>query len=224
MIRKLRKVNWAYALGEVFLIVVGVNLALFFNNLNENRKIKKIEIETLHEIKEGLKADLEDIKSNIEGFSMRTKSFGRLIKHLDNKIPVDDSLRAALTWLSGSTMFIANRTPYETLKSRGFNLISNDSLRTAIMKYYDVSQDWIVMNEGQYLDHYMNHIKPILIKHFAFEKGMMPYDFKALSNNREVIQNLRWANSTNYFQLKLYKEIEIEAQALIQQIDTELGS
>ncbi|MDX1942697.1 MAG: hypothetical protein SFU99_19180 [Saprospiraceae bacterium] len=223
MIRKLSKIDWRYALGEVFLIFLGINLALWFNNLNENRKTRSQEIETLKEIKLGLQADLIDIVTNIEGFENRTKSYDLLIKYLINKKPMDDSLRMYLPFLSGSTMFVTNRTPYETLKSHGFWLISNDSLRAAIMKYYDVSQDWMLINEDGYLQHYTMNIKPILVKHFEFRKGLLPFDFDALCQDREVLQNLLWANSLNYLQLNLYKDIRTEANTLIQKIDKELA-
>ncbi len=90
------------------------------------------------------------------------------------------------------------------------------------MHYYDVSQDWVVMNETEYLRNYFTEIKPILIKYFAFEKKFVPYDMEVLWNNREVVQHLRWANSNNYFQLSLYKDIEKEANDLIRRIETEL--
>lgn len=51
-----------YAFGEIILVVIGILIALQINNWNENRKIKKAEIEILQNLKTELKFNLEALK------------------------------------------------------------------------------------------------------------------------------------------------------------------
>ena len=62
---KLPKFNWKYIIGEVSLIFIGISLAIWFNNWNENQKLKRVEVQILQEIKNGLQADLKDLQINM---------------------------------------------------------------------------------------------------------------------------------------------------------------
>ncbi len=53
-----------YAIGEIFLVVIGILIALQINTWNENRKRKVEEIKLLKEMKEALIKDQKDIFSN----------------------------------------------------------------------------------------------------------------------------------------------------------------
>ena len=46
-----------YALGEIFLVVIGILIALQVNNWNENRKSKSIEKVILMQLKKSLERD-----------------------------------------------------------------------------------------------------------------------------------------------------------------------
>jgi hypothetical protein len=46
-----------YAIGEIFLVVIGILIALSINNFNENRKLIKVEIQLLENLITSLKKD-----------------------------------------------------------------------------------------------------------------------------------------------------------------------
>ena len=50
-----------YAIGENFLVVIGILIALQINNWNEEKKTKVVEIEILTQFKEDLNDDIESI-------------------------------------------------------------------------------------------------------------------------------------------------------------------
>jgi len=70
-LRKLRRINLQsskylkYALGEIFLVVIGILIALSINNWNETRKNHKQETILLENLIKQLKTDVTDLNNNI---------------------------------------------------------------------------------------------------------------------------------------------------------------
>lgn len=58
---KLGAVNWKYIAGEVLLIFIGINLAIWFNNWNTGREISEKKKTALHKIQEEIRNNLEDL-------------------------------------------------------------------------------------------------------------------------------------------------------------------
>lgn len=57
--RIIRATNWKYAVGEVFLIVVGITLALMATSWYENWQERRYESLVLGQLKVALESDLE---------------------------------------------------------------------------------------------------------------------------------------------------------------------
>ncbi len=57
--RILAAANWKYAVGEVFLIVVAITLALMANSWYENSQERRYEVLVLQQIRDALESDLE---------------------------------------------------------------------------------------------------------------------------------------------------------------------
>ena len=52
LFKKAKNLNWRYIIGEILLIFIGINLAIWFNNWNESKKVvrgKRIAIERVTE-------------------------------------------------------------------------------------------------------------------------------------------------------------------------------
>ena len=62
---------------------------------------------------------------------------------LINKRPYNDSLDIHFGNIQYNTQFTLNTGGYENLKSRGFEIISNDSIRKSIINVYDRWFDFI---------------------------------------------------------------------------------
>lgn len=218
-----QSINWKYALGEIFLLFVGINLAIGFNNWNENRAKVKIEWETLKELKEGIQKDRKDIETNIVGHKGRQQLYRYLTDHVDHQRPVSDTLLAVLPYLMGTTTFVTNTAPYEMLKSRGLEIISNDSIRLKLLTYYDISQEWIVDNEVLHREHFKNYIKPFALKYIRFQKGSYYFaDYEAMLADKSISPMFYWAMRTDSYILQLYKNALQETETLNQLLETEI--
>jgi hypothetical protein len=128
-----------YALGEILLVVVGILIALWINNWNEERKENEFETKMLNELYKTLEADEKYITEHLLGYRNQTtinavKYFKDLLMETNRD---KDSLRYYFDWLSYGLTFQLNSGPYESLKSIGLEKISNDSLRNEIVYFYD---------------------------------------------------------------------------------------
>lgn len=126
-----------YAIGEIFLVVIGILLALQINNWNENRKERKLETSILNEILVNLEKDVANLNSKTELNEFFINNNKVILNHLKNKTPITDSLRQYYASLYGRGNFQPITVAYDNLKSNGINIIKNDSLRLAISELYD---------------------------------------------------------------------------------------
>ncbi len=61
---KIKKFNWKYIFGEIFLLFVGINLAIWFNDWNASKTIQKNKEIALEKIEEEIKANLDQLVEN----------------------------------------------------------------------------------------------------------------------------------------------------------------
>ena len=128
-----------YALGEIFLVVIGILIALQVNNWNEDRKNRRYEVMALAEIRKAIIADLEFFENHYLKYRIKQKKeadvfFDKIIMNEDFDV---DSINHHFVWLKYGSTFQYNRGPYEAIKSAGIDRISNDSLRNKITYMYD---------------------------------------------------------------------------------------
>ncbi|MCB0541656.1 MAG: hypothetical protein KDE33_29385, partial [Bacteroidetes bacterium] len=70
-----------YALGEIILVVIGILIALQFNNWNENRKNDKIEENYLISLKDEFEFNKQNLTTTVN-LNDRNANFGlRILKH-----------------------------------------------------------------------------------------------------------------------------------------------
>ena len=125
-----------YAIGEIVLVVIGILIALSINNWNENRKEKQLEKALLLELRENLQSDISHHKHQIITQNEHIEHIKGLIKHLNSKLPFNDSLNFIRVVYFEN--YQVNRSAYETLKNRGFEKLSSKELKTELSKYYDL--------------------------------------------------------------------------------------
>ncbi|NRB46247.1 MAG: hypothetical protein HRU41_01145 [Saprospiraceae bacterium] len=220
----LQRVNWTYALGEVFLIFIGISLAISFSNWNERRAAKVVEMETLKELKGGLEKDLADIKVNIQGHSSRLWGYKWLLENIESGNAEQDSLEKVIPIFIGTTVFVTNTAPYEMLKSRGLEIISNDSIRLQLLTYYDITQEWIVDNEQRHIEHHRDYIKPFLLKYMQYRAGKYVVDEPSvLLGDESVAPILQWARINDNYILTLYKNAQSDVEKLIILLQQEIN-
>jgi len=194
-----------YAIGEIVLVVIGILIALSINNWNEHRKEHNIEISILNELLSDLNSDLKSLDEDI-GLNIRAIKSNEFIQDvlLNNK-GYHDSLDFHFGNIQYNAQFTVNSAGYENLKSRGFDIISNDTLRKAIIELHDRWYDYLftvgnrnnIVNVDQFIPEYKKYFTNFSN---VFKKNIVsftPVNFEGLKGNTEFLQLLSYQKFIN---------------------------
>ena len=118
-----------YAIGEIFLVVVGILIALQVNTWNEDRKARAFERVMLQEIRENVRVNLERFRS-LER-RLQTSDAGIHLFLEESAKPEPDRERLA------HYFFTFNRGAYDSLKTGGLDRLSNRDLRSELIDHFD---------------------------------------------------------------------------------------
>jgi hypothetical protein len=145
LIAEKRLVNYlAYAIGEILLVVIGILLALQFNNKNQEQENTKKERGYLISIVEDIefqKSILKDMKRHSLELIEVAKSIIKDYNTEQSFLKID-SLNSKLNFLIETYIFPnTNNTDSELVSSGQLNLISDKSLSIDIINYYLNSQE-----------------------------------------------------------------------------------
>ena len=140
---RLQKLNWPYAVGELFIVVAGVLIALAVDQWNSNRLDRVEEVEIIGHLISDLQADLESILSGQTSLSEKETSLLRIYSILESpdERPKDMAgfledvvVAARYGWGQAG----ARHTTFDELLGSGtLGLIRNSTIRIKIVEYYD---------------------------------------------------------------------------------------
>ena len=127
-----------YAIGEIFLIVIGIMIALQLNNWNEERKIDEREKKLLRELVANLRTNEQVLLDNISVETKRIEVIDKLFALIHDFQPTD-SLDAYFSNVMYREQFSISRSSFDNLKSIGLDIIKNDSLKLKITHLFEVT-------------------------------------------------------------------------------------
>lgn len=159
-----------YAIGEIILVVIGILIALQINTWNEKRLQRKKERAVLTEMQ-------DDLQKNIQEFKVAIANENRIIQNINDiiaEIKKDNSnfarIGEKLVSTSWSEEISYASTSYKQLNTLGAELISNDSLRRAIVALYDVEYPKIKERVKAYSSNHFNSlVTPIIIEYLRID-------------------------------------------------------
>ena len=224
-----------YAFGEILLIVIGILIAVQLNNLNENRKIRNYEVHILKDLITGIEGDIGSINYNIERHSEAIKSCEILLEVFNKNIGYDDSLSHHFAAIHYYTQFMSNIGPYESLKSKGSETISNKELRFKIINLYekwypiiqkndiDLTNDILQIKRNFNQSHFdkfkLFQVSP---EAFVYRGEMIPNNISQLQNNAEYKYFLNSLLASHTVVVSSYKYIKKEAENVIDKSSIEI--
>jgi len=214
-----------YALGEIVLVVIGILIALQLNELKDQRIENEQERRILTEMLSNLRLDSIDMSGNIDRNMKIFRGSEAVLRQLEEQIAWKDTMAEHYGSLFGGSLVAPILSSYENLKSIGFDLIKNDSLRAMIHKLYAQQYPFVTRIEQEYREATrFSLVSPQLIKKtISVGRGKVkPLDLNALMNDHEfkesIRANLNAQRSIVYFYGRLL-ELDIE---LIHAIEAEL--
>lgn len=215
----------AYALGEIILVMIGILLALQVNNWNEANQRNATEIKLLRELLVNLRNDSIDNAINSKWYVNVTNSANIINRHLDENLPWHDSLSRHFGTLYSHGIATLNISAYENLKSIGFDLISNDSIRIALTNLHSISYELVRKTEEEFAkDNFNQVIVPVLVSRLRMDRWFdaTPHNYEALMDDLEFQETVRWRGITMGYVGSNTRDANRRVIRLIRMIEREL--
>ena len=201
------KRKWAEYLLEIIVIIIGILGAFSLNNWNEQRKSTDVELEFLRDIQAGFLRLERDYQGNLEGEQTISADMSLIKHYIEEYLPYSDSLAQSFRRSLFSTREIwADFGPYESLKSAGLKVISNDSLRNFISQQFGQRLPGRIQEQTrrrEFLNSF-NDMKPLW---FTGETGYKPWDFEQLKDDRRFIHLVNYSKSSADHYVAYYERI-----------------
>ncbi|MCU0449652.1 MAG: DUF6090 family protein [Bernardetiaceae bacterium] len=215
---------WVYALREFCLIVAGILVALSINNWNDARKLRINEVKMLRELRATLQNDLRDIESNIEFLNITRQ--GKQVLIDSEKTGYHDSLHRHLNSLLYDQVYLMpNRGAFESLKSAGLSLITNDSVRLALVNLYEYDYKVQEANEKRQNEHTYQKANEFarVVMELREDSVQAPARYRQLFNNTDFKVILYQAYHFDNFKFNQNQFFKTRVQKIIAQIEAEVA-
>ena len=225
----MKNVNWKNIGFEFLSIFIAITAAFALDNWNENRRDAQAASKILAEISNGLEKDIEDIRINKKGHEegMRSCAFWRRV--FQGELVNTDSLPMHYSNLTRDFISIQNVSGYETLKSKGLELIDDDSLRFEIITVYEYDYNILKKfeeeyNEMQYQENYFiefnNRIGPNILFDGNGNMAGMKLPLNLPEAEKNLLLSYLWKVQMNrYFILGYYNQTEEKVVQLREKIE-----
>ena len=214
-----------YAIGEIALVVIGILIALQINNWNEFRKERIVESNILKEILVNLDTDIKSLDLKINECNEFITHSTRVLQNLQNKTPITDSLKYHYSALVGHGNFQPTTIAYENLKTKGVDIIRNESTRKAISELYSITYFTLVEDRRNVVRR-LQEIQVEVVQNKI--KTIKPYDeaepinFMELSNDipfqNMLVKNIWLLN----WVINRYENGKVEIEKVQQKISQDL--
>jgi hypothetical protein len=224
--------QWKVYAFEFLTIFAGITIAFLLNNWNENRKDRYAEIKILMEIRNGLQLDMEDFQHNIAGHQKGIEACRFFRSYLNNEPIVDSLANEQFIVLLRDFVSIQNTSGYQSLRSRGLELISDDSLRMTIINMYEFNFQVIEKleenyQENQFFNTYFESVHEILAPAMIYSDhgqliGLRKSENLTPVERSKMMTYLSKIEFNRQFIIKYYQEVNSQSVSLINQIERKL--
>lgn len=217
------KTKWAEYLLEIIVIIIGIIGAFMLNSWHEGRKERNFEHKVLTELHSSLQSNIDYLDLAIERSDEAWKSCELILSYFEDDLPYSNSLdhhfSRSLFWFHPSI----NSNAYESLKSYGLHLITNDSIRKNLTDIYEWK--FIERLSLRQEEYFYSSVSPLLknwFESYEFIGEMKPQDFNMLKNSAEYKHILRTMIYNRKMQIQYFESIRQDRINLAEMINKEL--
>lgn len=215
-----------YAVSEIFLVVIGILIALSLNNWNEFRKNRQTENKLLIELRENLLVNKTRLASDILIEQRSIDAINLITNHLDNRRPYHDSLDLHFNNAFFSPDILLAKSGFVSIQSKGFDIIYADELRKQIIDLFDVTYAHLISETIRLEDQFWPAaVLPIKHKHFrpADLEHTTPVDYDALINDAVYLNTMLDRRGFRQTAIKLKTASLKKTHLLLEQIEKVLA-
>lgn len=223
-----------YAIGEIFLVVIGILIALQVNNWNIERLNKIEEQSYLKAIKTDLTKDVLQLKEEVSNIIIQLTALENIQKGLASDSTTINQDIAFTTSLVTTFTFVPEKATIDDLKSSGkLNLLTNKKVKDALLAYYNYVDSRINAVNTSIVTYARDIIAPSLMANYTLEYGYP----ESLINEKSKIVNLnpeqkvsQFLNNAVKYRLFIlsvlkedYEDLIIQINELQATLDTEIN-
>jgi len=227
-----------YAIGEILLVVIGILIALWVNNVYQEYKNDKLATVYLIDFKEDLVADTITLVERTLHNKNFVKNIDTILYVLANKNKLSDKELLKFANLHISIMresyFIPEKITLRQFESNnGSQLISSKLLKDKLFRYYTLNERYEknIETSVQLFQHSFftrNFMQTVISGRFfklisGSSLNRQELDLKKLTNNDDYISSLIHKRGISEEQNISYQKIKNLAIELINIINSELG-
>jgi hypothetical protein len=219
-------INWKHALGEFVLIVTGILIALWLNDWNEDKRDRRAELQLLREMRTALAEDLEDNETDYQAFKQTRARLLRLESHLQQRQPHSASVDSLFGALVLTRVLRFNAGPYEVLRARGFELLSDDSLRSQIVHYYGTTYPFMAMRYARVDEFVREYSQAYFLRNFrgATRSGdvVVALAYEQVARDPYLANLVAWHSSELDVMVSRYENTLAEGKSLLQALGRQI--
>ena len=210
-----------YAIGEIFLIVIGILIALQINNWNNKKVDRQNEIKTYRNIQSQVSEDMKALTEVIEYNTMYLGQYEKANQYIvaNNRNAIDTLAYFAMN-LSQFSDFHRTANIYETLVNSGdLNLIKNDSIAGRLQKL-EMTYNFINRLEDIHWELIITEISPVfrgVVNYTTFEI-IKPDDLYAVGLQNVFFECIQLAKIKD----AVYQKAMNEMKMIVDMIELEL--
>lgn len=214
---------------------MGIYGAFALESWSDDMARDREEIEILKGCKTELMADLQEIELNLTELNKSIQSLNIIIQALENDRQYHDSLASHFNYMFLPMHFVHSTSTFETLRSKGLDIVSNDKIRSQLITLYDSQYEFFVQGETEELDqvHYcMKHLLPTRFESSwnysdnepTFEGKMIPVNYESLKSDIEFIHFIKTQrNRTRAYIEFFYFNLRSHVVSMIDELENELN-
>jgi len=217
--------KWAEYLLEIFVIVFGILIAFMLNNWNEGRKNERKELEHLKNIAKNLETNIGLLKEDSLSYSTGIRANNTILDAITNHKPFYDSLAYHFHFLSIYPDPNLSFSAYESLKSVGFETITNSQLRNEIIDLYEMTYPQMIASMTFTQDKLADQTIPFFLANF--ERGndsAIPNSYGTLLDNQEFLNLVVTTKAIHNWGIQFEQNIRQKTKRVMNLIETELDS
>ena len=222
---RVRQYLW-YAIGEVVLIFFGITLALAFDDWSQERQLHEQQVASLQDLAENLRGNIDSLTYNSQADLERLERCRQVILQVEGRMawrPENgETFNSCRYWTSPYLQSAA----YDSLKTRGTDLIANRSVRASIVELYEESYAVLVgdidreqwgFQDGVFYPVWNRHIRTLP------NGNAEPSNYRALLDSEEFL-NLLYSRSDFLRRSVIRQEQTLEkTRKVLSVIQDELG-
>ena len=221
------QIPWLRVFVEGVVIVGSILLAFGIEAWWDDRADRQTELTILGELHTALSADFEFLENTLDEFRRIESRTEIILSHMRSGAPYSDSLDAYFGAVYGYQGGETNKAGYESLKSQGLGLISDDGLRSHVARVYEQTypsaEGSIEFERSVILD----LLRPYFLVYFRdlrFGDSATPLDFQALLTDTEFLNLVDYRLQTvRQNHIPTFETAISDVGALIEAIEAELG-